>query len=106
MQEINKFIGERIRELRENRKMTQKELGDVLSYSPMAISHFEKGIRDVRPTDLQTLADHFETDLSFFLPMQQTPQLQKTFFRADVIDEPEAKASLDAFDAFLANRNV
>lgn len=38
-------VGEKIKETRIIRGITQKELGEKIGYSAMAISHFEKGSR-------------------------------------------------------------
>ncbi len=105
MQEINKFIGGRIRELRDAVNMTQKELGDLLSYSPMAISHFEKGIRDIRPADLQKIAQTFKKELSYFFPTANAPAHSTTLFRADGVDHQAAQESLESFDKFLESRH-
>ncbi|MBL2346485.1 XRE family transcriptional regulator, partial [Klebsiella pneumoniae] len=37
------MIGEKIKELRKNSKITQEQLGNAIGVSKMAISYFEKG---------------------------------------------------------------
>ena len=99
MQEITKAIGERIKEAREEKGLTQKELGDFLGYSPMGISHFEKGIRELKLSDLQKLSGYFGKDLSFFLASG------KTMFRAGKNTNQDGVAdSLAAFDRHLLER--
>ena len=99
MQEITKAVGERIKEAREEKGLTQKELGDFLGYSPMGISHFEKGIRELKLSDLQKLSGYFGKDLSFFLASG------KTMFRAGKNANQDGVAdSLAAFDRHLLER--
>lgn len=93
MDEIRDFVGKRIRDIREERGITQKELGEVLGYSAMGISHFEKGIRDIKLSDLKKIAQYFSKDLSFFL--------SPTFFRFSGKDNPEVQKSLEDFDNYL-----
>lgn len=56
MEEINKYIGRRIREAREDMGWKQTDLAKRLSYSPMAISHFEKATRPIKVRELFNLA--------------------------------------------------
>lgn len=100
MKEITKAIGEKIREARENKGITQKELGDFLGYSPMGISHFEKGIRELKLSDLEKLSGFFGKNLSFFLSSGVT------LFRStsSKTNHEGVADSLAAFDKFLIER--
>lgn len=98
MQEIRKVIGEKVREAREERKLTQKDLGDVLGYSAMGISHFENGIREMKISDIQKLSDFFGKSVSYFL----SPGL--VMFRADGKHEAAVTKSINDFDKFLIER--
>lgn len=100
MQEIKNYVGKRIREVREDKGITQKELGEVLGYSAMGISHFENGIRDLKLSDLKKIAQHFKMELSYFLPAQQP-----TFFRNAGGDDPDVRKSLEDFEKFLEKRD-
>lgn len=97
MQELQKALGKRIREAREAAGLTQKELGDKMDYTPMAISHFENGIRDMKLSDMHRLSSVLNRDLSFFLSTGQT------FFRADNNSphKAEMEKSISDFDKFL-----
>lgn len=101
MREIAKKIGERIKEAREEKGLTQKQLGESLGYSSMGISNFEQGIREIKVKDIHRVASFFGKDVSFFL------EPSVTMFRADKEDESggDVKKSLDDFDNFLLNRN-
>ncbi len=95
MEEIRKQLGKKIREAREEKELTQKELGKIIGYSPMAISHFEKGIRELKLSDLQKLSKILEKELAYFLPSKVT------FFRAQPSNNPEITKSLKDFDKSL-----
>lgn len=60
-------IGEKIRQLREDRGLTQTELGDLLGYkSKDSISKIEANSSNIPLNKLQILANFFEKDLSYF----------------------------------------
>ena len=100
--EIKKVLGKKIRDAREEKKVTQKELGELLGYSAMGISHFENGIRELKLSDLQKLADFFEKPLSFFFP-EEAPV--STFYRTQKSNDPEVAKSLDRFEKYLDTLN-
>ncbi len=97
MQELKKALGDRIREARDAAGLTQKELGDKLEYTPMAISHFENGIRDMKISDIHKLTSILNRDLSFFLSTGQT------LFRVDneSPNKGEMEKSISDFDQYL-----
>lgn len=100
MQELSKKIGEKIKEAREEKGLTQKELGEHLDYSPMGISYFEQGVRDIKLSDLERLASFLGKSLEYFL----SPGL--TMFRTekDSGSDSDAEKSVDDFHKFLKKR--
>jgi transcriptional regulator with XRE-family HTH domain len=99
MREINQKIGERIRAEREARGLTQKELGEHLGYSSMGISYFENGVREMKLSDIQRVADFFGKEPSHFL------SAGVTLFRAEKASpDAEVLKSVSAFDRFLIER--
>lgn len=57
----------RIRELREDRDLLQKNMAEVLNCSQVAYSRYELGLRDI-PTDvLITLANFHNTSVDYIL---------------------------------------
>ncbi len=57
----------RIRDLREDRDLLQKELADYLQCTQVSYSHYELGKRDI-PTDvLMKLADFYHTSVDCLL---------------------------------------
>ena len=67
MSEEYRRIGNRLRQLRENRGLTQKEVGHIIGVSADAVRLYEKGRRRIGLIDLQKLADHFAVPLAYFL---------------------------------------
>jgi transcriptional regulator with XRE-family HTH domain len=94
-----KVLGEKIREAREEKGITQKKLGDILRYSPMAISHFENGIRGMKMADIEKMSNYFGKSISFFV------QSDTTMFRASRLEdengEKERIIALESFNKFL-----
>ena len=95
MKETIKYLGKKIREAREEKRITQKELGKRLGYSPMAISHFENGIRELKFSDIQKIASILNKELSFFLSSDTT------LFRSEKTFDPDVEKSLKDFDKFI-----
>lgn len=100
MKEISQKIGQKIKEVREEKGITQKQLGEYLGYSAMGVSYFEQGVREVKVSDLQKIASFFGKEPSFFL------SAGLTIFRADKNSgtDMETSKSLSDFDKFLARR--
>lgn len=65
MQNIN--IGSNIKKYRENCKMTQKELSDILNVEPATISKYESGLLEPNITSLKKLASTFEISIDELL---------------------------------------
>jgi len=100
MKEIKKVLGKKIREAREEKGITQRELGLFLGYSPMGVSHFEKGIRELKISDVEKLSQFFNKSMSYFL------QSESTFFRANSSDYDLVEKSLKDFDFFLEQKDL
>jgi transcriptional regulator with XRE-family HTH domain len=60
------IIGERIRALRTQQKITQAELGDALGISFQQVQKYEKGINRVGANRLIQIADHLECPVGHF----------------------------------------
>lgn len=63
----NKKFGDFIKELRKEKKLTQKELGEKLNITDKAISKWERGLSFPDISVLKDLADFFEIDISELL---------------------------------------
>ena len=71
------MVYKRIRDLREDRDLTQKELAKALNCSQQVYSNYELGQRDI-PTDiLIKLSDFYEVSVDFMLGISDNPQKSK-----------------------------
>lgn len=61
-----KLLGERIRQAREKRGLSQEEFAALISRDQRAVSEYEHGKRRISVTDLPTIAQALEVPLLFF----------------------------------------
>ncbi len=61
------MFANRLKKLRSERGLTQKELGDIVSLSKQAISGYEHGSRNPDPQTLHKLADFFNCTVDYLL---------------------------------------
>ena len=67
----------RIRDLREDRDLTQKQMAKVLNCSQQVYSNYELGQRDI-PTDiLIKLSRFYSVSVDYILGISDNPKLQK-----------------------------
>ena len=55
----------RLKELRKEKKLTQKELADNLGISKRTLGYWEKGEAQIKPDKAQALADYFEVSVGY-----------------------------------------
>ncbi|MGI6115418.1 MULTISPECIES: helix-turn-helix transcriptional regulator [unclassified Clostridium] len=63
----------RIRELREDRDLTQKQVAQMLGMSQTGYSKYETGENDVPTQVLLKLADFYDTTVDYLLGRSQKP---------------------------------
>jgi transcriptional regulator with XRE-family HTH domain len=68
-----KEIGEKIRELRINNKLSQEQLGNLIGRSHATISDIERGKTDLGISDLFLIADRLKSSVPFILNIQTNP---------------------------------
>ena len=67
----------RIRDLREDRDLTQKEMAQILNCSQQGYCNYELGQRDV-PTDiLIKLSDFYQVSVDYILGITDNPNILK-----------------------------
>ncbi|KMN42304.1 MULTISPECIES: helix-turn-helix domain-containing protein [Bacillus] len=71
------MIGEKIKELRKNNKITQEQLGNAIGVSKMAISYFEKGKKSPGRESLEKIADYFDVTTDYLLGRSEDPELNE-----------------------------
>lgn len=74
--------GERLSELRKDRGLTQKQLGDALGFATVTISQYERGLNTPDDETKIKLAEFFNVSLDYLMglsddwrPPQKTSQL-------------------------------
>ena len=71
------MIYRRIRDLREDRDLTQKRMSDILNCSQQVYSNYELGQRDI-PTDiLIRLSKFYDVSVDYILGLTDNPHRQK-----------------------------
>lgn len=71
------LIGRRIRNLRTEHNMTQRELAKRLGLVSSAISNYEKGTREISIEIIIKISDLFEVDTSYLLGVNNVMQSGK-----------------------------
>ena len=67
----------RIRDLREDRDLTQTDMGKVLSCSQRVYSNYERGDIDIPTTTLIKIADFHNVSVDVLLGRTDNPKLNK-----------------------------
>ena len=67
----------RIRDLREDRDLTQTDMGKVLSCSQRVYSNYERGDIDIPTTTLIKIADFHNVSVDFLLGRTDNPKLNQ-----------------------------
>ena len=60
-------LGERVKSLREDRDLSQRELGEAIGVRQSTISEIERGSNNPSWSTLQSLAKFFDVQISFLL---------------------------------------
>ncbi|MBE6915849.1 MAG: helix-turn-helix transcriptional regulator [Ruminococcaceae bacterium] len=67
----------RIRDLREDKDLTQTEMGKILSCSQRVYSNYERGDIDIPTATLIKLADFYDVSTDYLLGRTNNPNLNK-----------------------------
>lgn len=84
---MTKFA-QRLKELRTERQVTQKELGDTLRLCKNSISMYEHGEREPGLERLEAIADFFNVDLDYLLGKSDIPNRAIAAAQIPPIGEP------------------
>lgn len=98
---LNKYIGNKIKEFRKKKSLTQEELGKKIGVKHSTISSYERGLIDLSLTTLFTLAEIFEIKVDeLFPPRENTTDhfdLTKGMYTKD-LSSKEMKQLQQIFD--------
>lgn len=67
----------RIRNLREDKDLTQAQMGEILSCSQRVYSNYERGDIDIPTTTLIKIADFHKVSVDYLLDRTSNPNLNK-----------------------------
>ena len=67
----------RIRNLREDKDMTQSQMGKILSCSQRVYSNYERGDIDIPTATLSKIADFHKVSVDYLLGRTNNPRLNK-----------------------------
>ena len=68
---------QRIRDLREDRDITQSKMGEILSCSQRVYSNYERGDIDIPTITLIKIADFHKVSVDYLLNRTDNPKMQK-----------------------------
>lgn len=97
--DLKKFIGEKIKEFRTKRDMTQDELAVLLGTTKQTVSRYEKGDRQANQDVLFQLSNVFNVSIDEFFPKKEN--VTNEFERALKMTE-----GLDAEDMEFLNKLI
>ena len=81
---MNDSIGQKLRLLRKEKRMTQQELADALQIKRATISNYEIGRRSPHLSELRRIAEYFGVGLDYF-GMVQTDDVLDLIARAKAV---------------------
>lgn len=94
------LFSERLRELRQNKGLSQSQLADALNISKSAISMYELGKREPDLETLEGIADFFNVDINYLLGKEDGSMYYLDPEAAEIAQEvqqrPELKILFDA----------
>ena len=94
-------MGNRLKELRIKKGVTQKELAEMLSLTPKAVSFYELGQRQIPNDTLAFLADYFGVTVDYLLGRSDEPKIKFDFqlFRDKSERDEVKKKLLDLYES-------
>ena len=94
------LFSERLRELRQNKGLSQSQLADALNISKSAISMYELGKREPDLETLEGIADFFNVDINYLIGKEDGSMYYLDPDAAEIAQEvqqrPELKILFDA----------
>lgn len=70
-------FGKRVKALRNQKNIKQKELGRIVNLNHSAISDIERGRRVTTMDKLSALADYFEVSVDYLMGRTDNPEINK-----------------------------
>lgn len=70
-------VYKRIRDLREDKDLTQKKMGEILSCSQRVYSNYERGELDIPTEILIKLANYYDVSVDYILGRTDKPEVNR-----------------------------
>lgn len=87
-------FGERLKALREEKQISQRELGQFFNLSQSTIAYYETNKKEPNKDTLQRLADYFHVSVDYLLGRTNDPRpASKT---ENSLDDPKLKRIIDS----------
>ena len=67
---MQKYYYQRLRDIREDREKTQKEIAEVLNTTYQYYSAYERGVRDIPSHHIKTLALYYNISADYLLDLR------------------------------------
>jgi transcriptional regulator with XRE-family HTH domain len=97
------MLGERLRALRKQKRITQEQLGRILGVGKAAVSQYEKGTRKPDAEMLRRISGYFHVSTDYLLGLEN--QVAKKGAARECADlPPEARQMLKEYENFLYHR--
>ena len=71
------MVYKRIRDLREDKDMTQQQIADILHVNRRTYSAYENGVNSMTPEPLIAIADYFNVSIDYLLERTNNPNISK-----------------------------
>lgn len=77
-------IGDKLRELRKERRLSLEKLGELLDVSGQQISRFEKGIHKLNASQLYVISRALNVPISWFFQNHKDSEMEQSHWRVIV----------------------
>lgn len=95
-------IGERIRECRKLKRMSQSELAEAIGVSDNTISNMETGNNNVKLENIEKVADFFKVSLDYLVKgVGQTPSDDDFLNRYNKLSQIDKKKMIEFMNIFF-----
>ncbi|AIW11663.1 helix-turn-helix domain-containing protein [Streptococcus pyogenes] len=91
----------RIKELRKEKKVSQKEIADFLGISEKTISRWENSENTIKSDKAKELAKYFNVSVAYLLGYSDTTKDNKDFITISVKEYNELKKQSDVLDGVI-----
>ncbi|RGB46369.1 XRE family transcriptional regulator [Streptococcus gallolyticus] len=97
----------RLKELRKEKKLTQKELADKINVSKITVLRWENGECQIKPERAEELADYFDVNVSYLLGYSDFPavSLREILFH-EIKAEKEYKVIRIGNENFISENRI